>query len=340
METLAFDIHQFAETFSKHPVSARLAAGGEWETTGIDFSDYSRMQQHNHTLAANRRYPTPEWALNDEQLLDVLLCYLEARAFYHALVPMGTHAERLERVRLRFKKILSQKSALLDSLCKDYVHLKKTGAEPNKLRFREQVIESLDTEICVLQADCPGVILRIVHLYYRCGFESVVVGKELSLKPPHVRQILWRLNEIADPDGTDRSAAAKTWRKQPQLSQEDCESIARQRLAGKTLEALSDDYDISVDAMKFAFDFYEIPFPGRPIKIREVKPHVPRTPKQVKPTKGRIVVDPTRALFLWNRGESLQQIAERFAEVTPGNVLQSINAAVARGELLVRPLAA
>lgn len=60
----------------------------------------------------------------------------------------------------------------------------------------EVEIEGLDTFLRYTERDGgAGVIAAVVYLYYRAGMDSVGVGEELGLKPPHVRQILWRLNE-------------------------------------------------------------------------------------------------------------------------------------------------
>ena len=41
-------------------------------------------------------------------------------------------------------------------------------------------------------------MLRVSHLYYCVGLDSVGVATEVGLKPPHVRALIWKLNWIWD----------------------------------------------------------------------------------------------------------------------------------------------
>ncbi|HEX3987986.1 MAG TPA: hypothetical protein VHZ30_01065, partial [Verrucomicrobiae bacterium] len=243
---VSFDAHQFDGQRAK-PVHADYVGGSEWESTGIDFNDYKRMSLQRRKVQHERRLPTPAWALDDSLLQSVLVRYLERRALL-LRIGTGDYKQRLTRAREALTKQIKGKNICADRLCKRYVQLK--NAQPldqDAVRKLAQVIESLDTDLRLLSADCPGLILRVVYLYYRLGWNSTFIGAELHLKPPHVRCILWHLNEIADPNHT---VNLKTWRKAPVLSKEDCERVIEDRLLGKTLKALSKELDIGETSIK------------------------------------------------------------------------------------------
>lgn len=120
----------------------------------------------------------------------------------------------------------------MDRLCREYVEIKRKGLtvnmtddewnrsrlqpfmavddpaservfEPNarleaeevRKRILETEIEGIDTYLRITKTGGADVIAAIVYLYYRTELDSVGVGVELGLKPPHVRQTLWRLHE-------------------------------------------------------------------------------------------------------------------------------------------------
>ena len=182
---LHFDPYQFAGRRAQ-PVSSE---------THIAFEDYRRMSVSVRKLAPGRRLETPEWAVNDAKLREVIVRFMETRAL---LLPgNGTPLARLQRAQEALQRQICSDDNVLTSLCNRYVVSKRSGAcDPATLRGMEIQIENLDTKIR-MGADCAGMILRLVHLYYRVGMDSVAVADELHLKPGHVRRTLWRLNYIA-----------------------------------------------------------------------------------------------------------------------------------------------
>lgn len=216
-----------------YPVSARKGADG-WESPGISWDDYGRMSTHSHKQSGERRLPTPVWAVNDDLLQQVLVSFMEERAGYRKN-QAGTLTARLARA---VKAIIAHRPrqiATLTGLCKEYVQIKKLGLSPDTtdaqwnaarkqpyltvadetkgLLFEEEArvdaenkrkreleiqIEALDTYLRYTPDGGAGTIAAIVYLYYRAGLDSVGVGIELKLKPPHIRQILWRLYSTAD----------------------------------------------------------------------------------------------------------------------------------------------
>jgi len=89
------------------------------------------------------------------------------------------------------------KLAVIDRLSREYLTLTRTGADPARQRMLASQIQNLDT--CVrLAREGPGLVARIIHLYYGCGFDSVGVGSELGISPTLVRQTIFRLNRLAE----------------------------------------------------------------------------------------------------------------------------------------------
>jgi len=200
MHDLAFDPHQFF----KHnaPVHSEYAGNGEFTTTGVSFDDYSRMHGGQQSLFRGRRAPPPRWALNDVELREVLVRFLERRA--GLLRPQcGSYTERIKRARAKLARRAPFDSALLDRLCRAYVAAKRERRRnAARLRMQEIQIENLDT--CLRMVDPLPVVARIVYLYHRCGLDSVQVGTAVHLKPPHIRGLLWRLARVAERLGVEQ----------------------------------------------------------------------------------------------------------------------------------------
>lgn len=221
-----FDPHAFAGKRS-HPVSATITATG-WLSNGVSFDDYSRMSTQTRRASGERRLPTPEWAMNNPMLRRVLVQFMEERAFSkkERLKLKGGLKERLERAK---EKIATKRPAaivVLDRLCGEYTEIKSKGLKPGmtdaewnaskaqpymnfaegearyqdeqkRLRQLEIEIEGIDTYLRISENGGADIVAAAVYLYYRTGLDSVGVGAELGLKPPHVRQTLWRLHQTA-----------------------------------------------------------------------------------------------------------------------------------------------
>lgn len=218
----SFDTHQFADRV-EYPVNARPTTEG-WISTGIDYADYSRMSTQQHKQSGERRLPTPDWAVNDVKLQYLLAAFLEERAGFRKEQP-GTIKERIERAKKAIANQRPRQIATLDKLCHEYTLLKKFGAHPEmsddevnnslpqplvipslarafiekkRLRDLEIEIEGIDSYLIYTEADGGlSKLGSIVYLYYRTMLDSVGVGTELGLKPPHVRQVLFRLHHTA-----------------------------------------------------------------------------------------------------------------------------------------------
>jgi hypothetical protein len=184
----------------KQPVQVEYGADGQWQSTGIDYADYARMSVHQHKLAPSRRLETPSWAVNDSQLRELLVAFMEERAFYRAGVRDGTLAERLANAQKKIIADCAELTKTIDRLCARFVELKRTvpfTPEIAKQATRlSRQIETLDTRLRFESKDGGvAMICGVIYKYYRLGMDSVGVGKELFIKPPHCRQILWRLSK-------------------------------------------------------------------------------------------------------------------------------------------------
>lgn len=134
--------------------------------------------------------------------------------------------ERLERAKAKIATKRPAAIVVLNRLCGEYVEIKTKGLKPGmtdaewnesknqpfmnfaegearyqdeqkRLRQLEIEIEGIDTYLRISENGGADIIAAIVYLYYRTGLDSVGVGSELGLKPPHIRQTLWRLHQTA-----------------------------------------------------------------------------------------------------------------------------------------------
>jgi len=226
MTSFRYDPHAFAGKRSR-PVSA---------LTKISFDDFASMHTRTHKQSGERRNSTPEWALNDRKLRKLLVTFMEIRV---GKAVKGSLLDRLAAARGAVLATHKRMNDSLDALCAEYYHLKTEGLHDSAklpsmlfpemaqhyataLRKRELEIEieGIDTYLRYTRTGGVDVLAAIVYLYFRVGLDSVGVAQELGLKPPHVRQLLYRLNE--------------TWR------EEFGEKVPRQKLIAEPLFAFLD----------------------------------------------------------------------------------------------------
>jgi hypothetical protein len=195
-----FDQHQFQN------------CGRIMRNVRLDFRDGQRM----HILRAGstkpkRKTPTPEWTTRGELTQKVIVVYLEGRLFLDACP--GSLPERLARCREKAEAGLPRKRARLQRWIDEYRQLSRSPkADTTDLRRLEQQISNTDTEIFV-SAKLPEIVASTVYLYYRLGFDSCSVAESLGLKPPHCRQILYRLQKTAQRLGFSSAQSAATGKK-------------------------------------------------------------------------------------------------------------------------------
>lgn len=182
----------------KRPVHAEYN-GESFQSPGIAFEDYVRMQTQRHKLARNRREQPPDWVFSTSKLRLVILRCIEQRAYVQprtlAVMAYGTEQERLARAQQILKARRPALEAQIGRLCREYVAAKNAG-DMARVRFLGPKIEECDTGILMLD-DAPKMLTGVVYFYYHCGLDSVAVGQQLHVKPPHVRQMIWRLKKCA-----------------------------------------------------------------------------------------------------------------------------------------------
>jgi hypothetical protein len=185
---------------SRLPISTTFVADGETESNGISHDDYKFMSTMHQKLDKGRRNERPAWAVNDVQLSKVLAQYMESRASLAGMrryQRVGTVAQRIKRAQTAIIASLPNRIEILDGLCKEYVALNDSPAATcDRLRELELLIEGLDTYIRTSQKD-GGLLLAVgcVQTYWKEGLDSVACAERLHIKPPHVRQIIWRLDK-------------------------------------------------------------------------------------------------------------------------------------------------
>lgn len=113
MNALSFDRYAF-DGRRAWPVSA---------DTGLSFDDIGFMQTRQRKQSSDRRLPTPNWAVNNAALRELLVTYMEKRAG----IPRGTGTlpERLGRARQAALRHHPEMNATLDRLCRKYLAAKR-----------------------------------------------------------------------------------------------------------------------------------------------------------------------------------------------------------------------
>lgn len=235
MRTPKFDKYQFGGRRAK-PASA---------DSGLAFYDFGRMHVQRRERTAERRLETPKWAVNDLWLRELLVVYLEQR-FYVTPKPRSSYIRRLKIAGRAAKRYAPRKRADLREWIQDYKIVSEQGFDTmsddealdkaaslkenagqyfitadiaraclkkKKLHDLDIQIQNVDTDLVLTERGHAQMIAGIVYYFYRLGWDSVGVAEQLGLKPPHIRQVLFRLQAT-----WDDSLAAKYQRKERAIS--------------------------------------------------------------------------------------------------------------------------
>lgn len=189
---VAFDRFQFER--APRPVDTEYSAEG-FQTTGLSYDDYRVMHVVKKEAAPQRKLETPWWVYNSIFLKELVTRAVEARAGIRRRQPIG-HRDRLRLACKRRLLLKPQMVETLDKLCKEYVERKRLEGASAWLRKREIEIECIDTQLRFLGRE-HLMYLGVIYHYYHVGSDSVNTAEALSLKPPHVRNVCWRLNKVA-----------------------------------------------------------------------------------------------------------------------------------------------
>src|SRR5438874_2146156 len=134
MHEAHFDRHQFAGRRTR-AVSATKTREG-WDSTGISFGDLGSMSVKHRNVQWERRLPTPQWAVNDEQLRAVVLRFAEDRLynFSRNIDHTGTDQERMDRIAAESKRVLPGIKQQLEEMLVTAAELESEGVKSSVAR--------------------------------------------------------------------------------------------------------------------------------------------------------------------------------------------------------------
>jgi len=200
--------------------------GHDFHGRGLAYEDYNRCHTETHKSSGERRI-NPAWVNNDSLLREALVLFYEIRCGWikrrskNEIVGVrpGTLSERLRRAQESIKSRVPALRVSIRNLCSEYAALKKTDPRNPRLRRLGNIISGIDTTLLTIERG-PGLVLRIVHLFYRVGLDSPGVGEELGLQPGHVRKVLFNVRKagkIAEELNTGRIRAVTRKPTKPQM---------------------------------------------------------------------------------------------------------------------------
>jgi hypothetical protein len=194
----AFSLLQAEQQFAhlgQKPISVRFDAHGVATSSGIDFDSYSRMQTTKKGYVWFWRTGIPDFVMKPAKLREVITRAVEIRAGFHKWHSALTQQERLVVAQKALDEKREAKIATLDSLCARLLRWRAHEPRPVVAKL-ESAIENIDTALRV-DENAAAFIAAILFLSYRVRMNSTQVARELGLKPPMIRQILYRCNIIA-----------------------------------------------------------------------------------------------------------------------------------------------
>lgn len=175
------------------PVSSEFRADGEVSSPGIAWEDYSRCHIETRKIAPGRKPGCPSWAVNSRELRELVTRFFEARAGIRKRGD-GSLVQRLNAAQQKILASVPRKVEVLDRLCREYIVVK--AVDSARARVLTTQILNLDAVIRTAR-EGPGIIARLVYLYYAVGMDSAGVGSELGVSPRSIRQTVYRLHRLA-----------------------------------------------------------------------------------------------------------------------------------------------
>jgi hypothetical protein len=309
MNGLAFDPYQFKRAARPVSIQSQLS----WQ----DFQSMTTTT-HSHKQSGERRLPTPVYAVNDEFLRKLLVVFMETRLGIYQ--PQGTLLERREAARVLAIADQPRHKAKLDELNTRYVAAQKEKASPERLRDFEIQMENLDTFVRTMQHGGMEVIASVIYFYFRCRFDSVGTGEQCKIKPPHVRQILFKMAKLWEtrfnPDGTEkpvvripRSARRAEAKEPPPCRRQwDLKEAICLRIFGFTFAQIGERLGVTGECVYLAFKRFGVVCPI-------LKPGA-EPKKEIAPAHR----------FDWNRAAELRQMGKSLAAIATelGVAVQSV----------------
>ena len=178
-----------------------------WSSTGLGYEEKESFSVTSNGVqpGAWRRRPTPDWALSDAKVKAVIVAFLEHRAYCNGHRTACTQLSLDERRRLAETRLQALEAGLLkqiDGLQARWRDARKSGQHDAAAQL-ERKIEELDSRILVNRR-AGAIAAGAIYYYLRAGLVSVETAELLKIKPPLVRQIVWRLEKIAGALGFGR----------------------------------------------------------------------------------------------------------------------------------------
>ena len=235
--------------------------------TGLTFPDFSRCHVYRRQDQRVRKMENPIWSVRDDLLRKLLVTYLENRFFITPPTTL-TLLERLQNARGAALYYAPFKKVLLKQWVQEHKRISAGGLDEKSdeevtafyqacpehngqfpmdadyarayMRLKnllglEKQIQILDTDLVLTQRGHAEVIVAVVYLFYRMGWDSVEVAEHLSLKPPHIRQVLARmhntwLSHFAESEASSKDVGGSLQRYSPD------EPDSTDASAGRTLD--------------------------------------------------------------------------------------------------------
>ena len=160
----------------------------------------------------------------------------------------------------------------------DYATLPDSAPTEQRKKL-EQEIENYDTQVRTAGIEK---VAAAVYLYYRAALNSVGVAAETGMKPPHVRILLYRLQQVWEKrfndDGTPKAKLVrerKPYVPKPRKHAFDWNLLPGMCDAGMTIKAMAAQLGVSYVAVDYALNKLGV-----------------RTRRAQQKKKGRIAVPP------------------------------------------------
>lgn len=217
---------------TQYPVSASYHGEAGWQSPGLAYDDYTRMRTRP-AKGTGRHAETPAWVHNNVEVRETIVLFMECRAllvrcgkgiFAATLrnAREGTLSERLDRAHAALLE--RRQRSLVEQIKKLCIRYKTEPVE--KRQVLAELIENADTQLRIIERGA-GLPLAVLHFYYNLGMDSVEIGQELQIKPPHVRQILHRLHQTHEVIAGIRSGRVHVIPFVPKLTREGLDAEGR-----------------------------------------------------------------------------------------------------------------
>ena len=149
--------------------------------TQISWNDYGRMHQ-KRAKGTFRRSDPQAWAMSDALLQETIVTFLERRAYCYQNASSLSIADRLQRAQEYERRLTKCAEHLLDA---------RLSRRASPLE-----IQNVDTQIVIGRRGMASIVAAACYLRFRCNWTSTEIANEIGIKPPHCRQIFYRLNKI------------------------------------------------------------------------------------------------------------------------------------------------